>query len=1645
MLFAYRISDMCKVTKAMQYNYKDFNTEMMKSFLQHSQTVMDEQKFCGEMTAAPPQGQTSITLSLSETYYMSQAAGVQVARPLPLDPSTCSLLWKSMDCDQRELNSICQVYAFLATIEGPILESQKVTLDTPGDLQPNEPQSPAEDNASDQSKTASNPGEQGKGVEETPDAELQRPSGEDAQPKNPAEVPINGNPLVRNPENPAEFPINGNPLVGNPENPAEVPINGNPLVGNPGNQAEVPVNEVPVVKLGNQAEVPVNEIPVGNPGNQAEVPVNEIPVGNPGNQAEVPINETPVENPGNQAEVPVNEIPVENPGIQAEVPVNEIPVGNPGNQAEVPINETPVGNPGNQAEVPINEVPVGNPGNQAEVPVNEIPVGNPGNQAEVPINETPVGNPGNQAEVPINEVPVGNRGNPAEVPVNEVPVVNPGNQAEVPINETPVGNPGNQAEVPINEVPVGNRGNPAEVPVNEIPVGNPGNQAEVPVNETPVENPRNQAEVPINEVPVMNPVEVPINENPVVNPGNPAGSPINENPDVNLGNPAEGPINEIPAVNPGNPAAYWNREEDASEQPQAQVPDKAYRIPIKSKAVPLKPVRIADHPACIADVQHICPRNMEKGNNFAVLDCLQMADSDISADCNHFLWNYKKNLTTDYRFDNAAAEVCREDLAKLQDCSGLDKGKGLVLPCLLDHVEDISIDQCTQYLNRMKQIIFSDYRLITGFYQSCNDDIDKFKCDVINEDGVPSLNKPQPPHSQGGTIHCLEKNIQSLDKACKLQILRVAELSSNDYHEDRSLFFACKEDRERFCAYLHAGQGNIYKCLKEHKFSPEMSTDCKEKLTTRQKVVALDYKVNFRLQRRCKKEIQNARCQETAAKTKEVKLAEILICLGSAGRAGHKISGECQAELTDTRKEIMSDYMINPGLVKACSSEIDVQCKGLRREGKTIHCLMALAKKGGISAECKKGLSTLMEEAGAGSDYRIDPALRNACKESRALLCPKEDDAETLSCLMDNIEDNQMMDNCAEKLLEIQYFISRNFRLDPLLFKNCESDAGTFCYEEQWQEKEETPSGLVFSCLHRHLHDHSQPLQSRCADQVHRVLRQRAVSVYLNPRIEENCRVDLGAHCNDKTKRGEELRCLQDHLDDLGQKCRQAVGNFTVEEAEDVQMNRKLIAACAPMLRKFCQDKLKAKRVDEGEALKCLIEHKNDDEMEAKCQASIEHFQLIQLKDYRFTFKFKESCHKDVLKLCKGSRDKPSIINCLTLAVRDSVLQQKEPPVDPECRSQLKFELLQRNENIKFDPELTKACGEEVTKLCPTVTQGNARVMECLWSHQEELGNDCHVKVFNREKEMAAKPDIDYALMHSCKKTIKTKCKDVDPDKLIDCLKEHKDDPGTGPRCRMVLNKRQIERNSNIMLNPLLRKACKMDIPKFCKDVENEMKSNPTDMEGKIIGCLRGQFSKRQPTLSPACDKHMGGLLKEGAEDYRLDRNLVKYCSHTIKEKCSEEMDNPGTGRVEECLKAHLSEIKDEKCQQQLVNLFLEGLADIHVDPLLYKACALDIKHYCAGIPQGQGQQISCVLEALDEEAVHLQPDCKRMMLERREMWEYAARLVPALSFRFFPVFAGQSRTLGHPASFNFHYFCLFFLFFLICLYFLKKKSDLKH
>jgi len=56
-------------------------------------------------------------------------------------------------------------------------------------------------------------------------------------------------------------------------------------------------------------------------------------------------------------------------------------------------------------------------------------------------------------------------------------------------------------------------------------------------------------------------------------------------------------------------------------------------------------------------------------------------------------------------------------------------------------------------------------------------------------------------------------------------------------------------------------------------------------------------------------------------------------------------------------------------------------------------------------------------------------------------------------------------------------------------------------------------------------------LRPGCLQEIRRVMRQRAVSMDLQPEVEEVCLDDLAFHCAGKTGKGEEMVCLQDKLE----------------------------------------------------------------------------------------------------------------------------------------------------------------------------------------------------------------------------------------------------------------------------------------------------------------------------------------------------------------------------------------------------------------------------------------------------------------------------------------------------------------------------------
>ena len=59
---------------------------------------------------------------------------------------------------------------------------------------------------------------------------------------------------------------------------------------------------------------------------------------------------------------------------------------------------------------------------------------------------------------------------------------------------------------------------------------------------------------------------------------------------------------------------------------------------------------------------------------------------------------------------------------------------------------------------------------------------------------------------------------------------------------------------------------------------------------------------------------------------------------------GQPLTAKCVDAMKGARKMLMSDYELNPAIVKHCSTVITDYCGGMEKGGKTLHCLMKLGK-----------------------------------------------------------------------------------------------------------------------------------------------------------------------------------------------------------------------------------------------------------------------------------------------------------------------------------------------------------------------------------------------------------------------------------------------------------------------------------------------------------------------------------------------------------------------------------------------------------------------------------------------------------------------------------------------------------------------------
>lgn len=994
---------------------------------------------------------------------------------------------------------------------------------------------------------------------------------------------------------------------------------------------------------------------------------------------------------------------------------------------------------------------------------------------------------------------------------------------------------------------------------------------------------------------------------------------------------------------------------------------------------------IFDEPSC-RNAKRFCEQ-VTQNDDLPILECLHSLHpndlASLETECQHIIWEHTNNLIK----DDSRLLVCKSDMDSL-NCNKGDEG---YFKCLANAKENIVNSNCQDIIRRIENVAFTDYKFLATFLKECEKDVEELKCGSITSQGISQIN----------TIACLQSNILRVSDNCKREVFRLSELQSDNIKLDQQLYLDCREDYSRYCPQFPAGSGQVFHCLARQ--DPQrLSKKCKESLIRRETLISQDYRVSKGLMRSCREDIKKSHCRKQTSSDRTIRLAQILLCLENIARNGSKISSDCEAELVEHRRMLMEDYRLSPEIVDDCKREIAVYCNGLETGGVTIHCLMKYARQkdersrgGNFDKKCKLALESLVKRSDVGENWKVDPILHNACAPVVSTVCKdiNSGEARVMNCLMDNIGSDHMKEDCEDALIQIQYFISRRFELDPQLYKACRSDASRLCkVTTNWENEVDSNYGPdVLSCLYRYIDpdDKDMRLEKSCLQNVRRIMRQRAVSVDLEPTIEESCLTDLGTFCHDKVKKGEEMQCLQDNYSNLDEDCQKKIRMFTEYQAEHADTNPYISKFCSKIIDTVCNQEA---RNDEGDVMECLISHKNDPVVRGNpaCRASIEHFQIISLKDYRFSYKFKAACKPYAMRFCGKAQSKNDVVRCLSEQVLNATVNGIKSQIPRDCKQQLKAQLFQQRENIEYDPVLKHACLVDIKKYCSQVTSGNAQVLECLQLAGNKLTDDCEREVFRVKKQEVYDNTLDYALITKCSGTIDQFCQHYDKENVFDCLRKNKDEKGFDKKCRSIVMHRIVEQNSNYQLNPSLQQSCNLDINKFCKSL---LTSRNKETNGVVIKCLKEQFKLSR--LTNKCEIEMSAILKEQALNIDLNPLIRTVCANELSTICKTK-EEEDTGDTEECLKEALlsSRIQTPECKVEVANMIEESQADIQVDPLLQSACALDLLSFCSDIPQGNGRHINCLKTILDSNK-RLSPKCKNMLKKRLEMYKNAAQFAP--------------------------------------------------
>eukprot|EP00271_Cylindrocystis_brebissonii_P019065 TRINITY_DN562_c0_g3_i1.p1 TRINITY_DN562_c0_g3~~TRINITY_DN562_c0_g3_i1.p1 ORF type:complete len:1830 (+),score=464.44 TRINITY_DN562_c0_g3_i1:323-5812(+) len=373
---------------------------------------------------------------------------------------------------------------------------------------------------------------------------------------------------------------------------------------------------------------------------------------------------------------------------------------------------------------------------------------------------------------------------------------------------------------------------------------------------------------------------------------------------------------------------------------------------------------------------------------------------------------------------------------------------------------------------------------------------------------------------------------------------------------------------------------------------------------------------------------------------------------------------------------------------------------------------------------------------------------------------------------------------------------------------------------------------------------------------------------------------------------------------------------------------------------------------------KILAETPDSPQVSAACKAEIRAFKILMYTDMTMDAKMQIACNADVSKFCDNDILYPepgSVLACLR-EIKDKA------GLTDQCKAEVFRAQQDGARDLAMDVQLAELCQADAAKLCKGVPEGEGRVHECLRGQRERLGWDCQAELFRQEVENADDIRLNVRLFKACLADKRQFCADVIPGdaRVKDCLEDHHEDPAFSPGCREEFTKMMARRAQDFRLDSNLRKFCKKDIDEICYPAAEDS-TEIANHDGKVIQCLQ---DFREELKGPSCRAEVHKLTARAAEDIRFDKPLADACQGDRKTLCADVPD--GGGLVLKCLEEKREKLRDE-CKTALFGQEVRSSFSIDYKYALKRACKAERKLFCAHVPPGHADVISCLERKVDD------------------------------------------------------------------------------